>query len=494
MFRTKNNQKGLSLKSRIQPKLKIFIILSVISSSIFLFFGCLQEYDSDKYMEIVQIENLRLSPTQGLNQDDHAEIHGYADQYVDWSFSTLPSQVINVWALDPFQYSLFISGIPASGYLLSTSSSDSGTFNVPEGNTWYIIFWNDEIGSQYTIVTYSANYVGDSRPPSITIYEPYGSYRAGQTLTIDWSSINAGSTVRIELYKGASLHTTIVSSTGNDGYHQWIIPLDTPPGSDYRVKVSSLSTSANDFSEYFEIRDPSIFIFYEPQSSSSYSMGSSYNLRYNNTEYVHEINLELYHNDVYELTIVTDENNYGAYRGDYRWWVPLTLIPSKNYKIKISDSDDPNTYGFSDNFEITEPRGFVFINPLTSSKVNPTTNFTIEWEFYGPCYTVRIDLYQDVYNGVYYVFTHILTISYNTPNDGSFIWLVPDVPTGNMYMIKIAATIDPGCYEYSEHFSIRSPESPTTIPSYNIFLLIALIIFTIYFYNHRKLLKSINFK
>ncbi|KKM26995.1 hypothetical protein LCGC14_1579180 [marine sediment metagenome] len=164
--------------------------------------------------------NLQSSPSASLNHDDHAEIHGYADQYIGWSFSTLPSQIIHVWALEAFQYSLWTSGLSASGHLLSTSSSDSGTFNVPTGSTWYIVFWNDMTGSQNTIVLYNANFVGDSRPPSLTVYKPYGSYYPGETLPIDWSSVNAGSSVSIELYKGATLYTTISSSTSNDGYSE----------------------------------------------------------------------------------------------------------------------------------------------------------------------------------------------------------------------------------------------------------------------------------
>ncbi|KKK43975.1 MAG: hypothetical protein Lokiarch_22140, partial [Candidatus Lokiarchaeum sp. GC14_75] len=89
------------------------------------------------------------------------------------NFSTFPSQVINVWALESSQYSLWISGFSVSGHLLSTDNSDSGTFSVPQGDTWYIVYWNDEIGSQNTMVIYNANFVGDSRPPNIIVNSPY---------------------------------------------------------------------------------------------------------------------------------------------------------------------------------------------------------------------------------------------------------------------------------------------------------------------------------
>ena len=188
-----------------------FILICIVILSLSILITCqnqLNIQNDDKCpSNLDYLENLRSSPSKGLNHDDYAEIHGYADQYVTWNFVTNPSQIINVWALDAYQYSLWISGMSVSGYLLSTSSSDSGTFNVPSGETWYIVFWNDEIGSQYTIVTYNANFVGDSRPPSINVNSPYSgaSYRAGTNCEIKWSRVNAGSSVKIELFKGGSL-------------------------------------------------------------------------------------------------------------------------------------------------------------------------------------------------------------------------------------------------------------------------------------------------
>lgn len=487
------------MKLRYKTLKKILFLLLVLCFSIAI-------TQNVKYYEptnLKNFDNLRSSPSKGLDHDDFAEIHRYADQYVDWSFTTVPSQTINVWALDPLQYSIFTSGIPASGYLLSTSSSSSGRFYVPEGNTWYIIFWNDMLGSSYTIVSYSANFVGDSRPPSITVYEPYGSFRAGSTIPIDWGSINAGSFVRIELYKGASLHTTIITSTSNDGYHEWTSPPETTPGTDYRVKVSSTSTAAYDYSDYFEIRDPSVFIFYTPNSSCSYSMGAYYHLEYDNTEYVHEINLELFHNDTYTLTIVTDFNNYGAYRGDYGWGIPTFLIPSTNYSIKISDSEDPNSYGFSEYFEITEPRGFIFITPHSESQVNPNSEYEITWDHYGQCDFVKIELWRDMhYEYIDDDYTSILvgteliqTISDNTANDGSILWNVPGLPDGHEYYIKISSLLDPGCVDQSDEFFIGIPEQ--SIPSFNLYLFISslTIISIIYLYYHpSKTIKRIKSK
>ena len=431
-------------------------------------------------MNFEKFDNLRTSPAAGLYHDDHAESHGYADQYVTWSFSTLPSQIINVWALEAFQYSLWTSGLSASGTLLSTDSSDSGTFNVPEGKTWYIVFWNDESGSQHTIVSYSTNFVGDSRPPSIHVNSPYSSasYRAGTTLETKWSSINAGNNVKIELYKGGVFDMTIVTSTSNDGSYQWTIPEDITPGTNYQVTVSSLSTPAEDLSENFEIRDPNIFTIFFPNSTLSLSMGNGYDIKFDNSEYVEEVNVSLYHNNEFVYYIATQRNNWGHwYQGICPWFIPYDLTPSANYSILICDSENANTNGISEYFEIVEHRGFIIIDPIESTDVQPNSDFTIRWNSTGSIDYVRIELWRDMHyeDGKLISRGIVLTISVNTPNDDSFVWSVPSLPQGSDYFIEIESTTDSGCWRYSDEFYIGPNRSLSNnaILGYDVFILIS---------------------
>lgn len=411
------------------------------------------------------------SPTQGLYHDDHAELHGWAEQYVDWSFSTLPSQVINVWALEAFQYSLWTSGLSASGHLLSTASSGSGRFNVPTSGTWYIVFWNDEIGSQYTIATHAATFVGDTRPPSITIYQPYSSTTidVGEVLTIDWNSINAGSSVKIELFKADSLVTTITSSTSNDGYYQWSIPLNTIIGTDYRVKISSLSTSAYEYSDYFEISALPTITVITPRANASLSIGSSYIIRWNNTDIICHIKIDLYRNNTYIINVEEDSMNCGAYPGDDIWRVPYGLTPANDYRVKVYNRDDPDTYAFSDYFEITEARGITITAPNYESHYVQGSEYLIKWNSYGPVGNVTIRLFENVDHEdyVYGIDVYVLTIISNTENDGSFSWTVPeDLPDSNQYFIAIDSLVDYACYDDSQYFTI-GPIIPG-IPGYEL--------------------------
>jgi subtilisin-like proprotein convertase family protein/pimeloyl-ACP methyl ester carboxylesterase len=89
-------------------------------------------------------------------------------------------------------------------------------------------------------------------PATIRVVSPNGgeSWQAGSTHTIQWTlSGNVGANVKIELYKGGALQTTIAASTANDESHSWAIPGDLAVGSDYSVKITSTTDgSATDTS------------------------------------------------------------------------------------------------------------------------------------------------------------------------------------------------------------------------------------------------------
>jgi len=75
------------------------------------------------------------------------------------------------------------------------------------------------------------------------------------TYDIEWDQF-VGGNVKIELYKGGDLHSTILNSTAaNSSPYSWDIPDTTTVGSDYKVRITSIEsptdfvdTSDSDFS------------------------------------------------------------------------------------------------------------------------------------------------------------------------------------------------------------------------------------------------------
>jgi hypothetical protein len=86
-----------------------------------------------------------------------------------------------------------------------------------------------------------------SAEPVIIVESPNGgeTWQHRTFHTIQWlSHEGAGPSVKIELYKGGSFSRTISAGTGNDGSYEWFVPAAATPGTDYRIKITSTSSSS----------------------------------------------------------------------------------------------------------------------------------------------------------------------------------------------------------------------------------------------------------
>ena len=407
----------------------------------------------------------KLADSDYLEYDEYAQKAGWAEDYINWQFSTNPVQALEVWALDSSNYIIFSLGGSASGYLLSEQSSDSGTFFVPYGDNWHIVFWNTKILAEATIVTYSVSFYGDTRPPSIEVTRPWSSqtYNIGESDLIKWNSINAGSSVKIELYKGNSLYEELYSSTSNDGEQLWIVPNSCPSGSDYRIKISSLSTSAYDFSDYFIINHYYIQVT-RPTNESVVIPRTYCTIEWDANVPSDGVDIYLYLNseEIQSIWIARDNT------GTHIWEVGTYLgdTPSSDYRIKIEDKWDRDIFGFSDFFTITETKHITIVTPSAGSSYMPDGLLNITWTTNAPCETVEIILEKNRING-----EHVMTIDSAAVNSGNYSWLIPrDLPFSDKYYLFITAT-DGSCLDFSDDFVIGSSFSV----GYNITFVIIVI-------------------
>jgi len=302
-------------------------------------------------MEEDQSEKFHTSPTTGLNHDEWTETHDYANDRIDWSFSTSPSQVINVWVLDSPSYSQFISSGFATGYHITTSASGSGSFDVSSylGQIWYVIFWNDLLGSQSTTVTYNVVFEGNPPPSNdrIFITKPNSTSELilGSTTSIEWSTLGIPEFVdfEISIYKGQDELGLISSGTDNDGSYSWdVLWYSTggyssdrlQPGNDYRIKITDLSsyTQLYNTSDYFSIISDNLTII-EPISNSSYEAGQPIEITWISDNIYEYLNIELYKRNGggYErIDYINQVPNDGYYR-----WEDTTNLQSGQYVIRI---------------------------------------------------------------------------------------------------------------------------------------------------------------
>ncbi len=88
-----------------------------------------------------------------------------------------------------------------------------------------------------------------------------------------------------------------------------------------------------------------------PDSSSSWEVGTSHYINWNSTGNIYFINIELYKGSIFEMVIYSSKIN----NGEYRWKIPSNFNASDDYQIKISDLYNSTTFDFSDYFEIKSP-------------------------------------------------------------------------------------------------------------------------------------------
>ncbi len=128
-------------------------------------------------------------------------------------------------------------------------------YGLEEG---YFMIAYSQMSSDVSFGASTLAYSITSGNSAITVTYPNGgqTWQAGTSQTISWTYTgNPGSSVKIELYRGASFSRTISSGTPlTNGSYPWTIPSDVVFGTDYLIKITSTSSSTSDMSDsYFTI-------------------------------------------------------------------------------------------------------------------------------------------------------------------------------------------------------------------------------------------------
>lgn len=205
-------------------------------------------------------------------------------------------------------------------WFANNSSLTNHTDDVVAGNVYYKDYSGLTSGTTYYAIVrgnadeeYHGNWSNTASgttttpTPTITVTSPTGTYNCDDSLPIRWNSTNLSGTVNIRIYYDSSNYDTIVSSTTNDGAYNWTIPANQNNSSNYRIRVSSNSTSAYDYGSYFTIKGFHIHDSTKTLSSPyiiSNMSGRSY-WSINNVSVCRE-----YSTDYYKFTLTTG----GTYR------------------------------------------------------------------------------------------------------------------------------------------------------------------------------------
>ena len=171
-------------------------------------------------------------------------------QAIRWTYTGNPGTYVKIELYKGVTLNRTISSYARLG------SGGNGSYNwmIPSnqaGGSDYTIKIKSATNSSYTDTSDGTFTITGPPPPSITVSIPNGGepWTAGTTQTIRWTYTgNPGTYVKIELYKGVTLNRTISSyarlGSGGNGSYNWMIPSNQAEGSDYTIKIKSLTNSS----------------------------------------------------------------------------------------------------------------------------------------------------------------------------------------------------------------------------------------------------------
>ena len=261
--------------------------------------------------------------------------------------------------------------------------------------------------------------------------------------------------VKIDLYKGGIFQETIEPSTENDGTYTWTVNASLTDGSDYKVRISSVSEPGiYDESDNFTIEEKSITVT-GPISSTIWTKGDSSNITWTSTGAISNVQIELYKAGAFQETIESSTVN----DGNFTWTqVNPTLTDGSDYKVRISWVSDTGVFDESDEFTIEE-KSITITEPTSSTIWTKGAAANITWTSSGTISDVKIELYKGS--------ILLETIESSTANDGSYSWtqVNPLLADGSDYKVRISWVSDTGVFDESEEFAIEDKSITVTEPT-----------------------------
>jgi hypothetical protein len=160
-------------------------------------------------------------------------------QNIAWSSTGDPGAQVRIIARRGSSTAVIVASTPNDGsyaWLVPTSYPTGSNFKI-EINSVTTPAILDASDAFFTVTQAAAT-------GTITVLSPNGGelYAQGASVPISWvSSGMVGSDVEI-LAHGGGQTVNVITTTPNDGAHNWNVPLDQAPGANYIIEVRSLTT------------------------------------------------------------------------------------------------------------------------------------------------------------------------------------------------------------------------------------------------------------
>ena len=413
---------------------------------------------SNYYIKITSIQYKYISNTSGTfdikpqyitvtSPSSSSILYGGKTYTIKWSADIYASNVAIYCELGDDSF-LISSSTPNDGsyaWIVATSLSSSPSYKIKVSSA-----------TNSDIYDYSPYFRINER--LIDVYTPASGdiLRIGKTYTISWEGGVSDSYVDIYLEINDNLQ--YIDQAYNDGSYSWTVSENYHTSSSNRIVIYSISDSSNyDYSGTFTIRRETISIT-QPYENDKWYKGKTKTIRWSSENAGSYLDISLYKNGQYFLTIASNAYNSGR----YYWSIPSDIETNSEYQIKITSLSISDLYDFSDYFIIDEQ--YIRLTSPTENSIWYKGNIhQIKWQSKNVGENVIIELfYYRSSNKSYRI-----SISSKTYNDGTFSWKIPnDLSTDYTYKIKIRDWSDNMVYNYSGNFSINESITISSISSF----------------------------
>jgi Tol biopolymer transport system component len=370
-------------------------------------------------------------------------------QTLRWNYTGDPGSSVKVEVIKGA-----IVRVIAPNTSIGSDGSGSFTFTFP---------YSAPLGSDYQIrvtSTSNASYTDTSDAPfsiipPLTVLSPNGGeeWEQGTTRSIQWNYIgDPGSTVKIEALRGDTVLAVISPGTpvgtGGTGSLNLTLPKNAPPGTTYRLRISSTSnplyTDTSDAPFSVVANTSSSITLETPNGGETYLQGSEQTIQWKYTgDPGPFVKIEALRNGSV-LAVITPSTPIGPSGwGSYNLTFPYSTPVGSDYQIRVTSTSNPAWTDTSDGPFAIVP-AITVLSPDGGEEWEQGSTHPLTWTYSGnPGAAVKIEALRG--DAV------LAVITPNTPiAPGSYSLTFPAyTPLGNDYRIRITSTTYPACTDTS---------------------------------------------
>jgi hypothetical protein len=375
-------------------------------------------------------ENWQGGSVHNITWTDGRAIHIY-NVYIDYSTDIGANWTNVAETSDDGTYEWTVPNISSIHCLVRVSDQPNGGGPSADQSDW-----------QFTIS--QTPFIMVSSPNGGGIYPSPEEWQAGSVHDITWTSYGTSGTVKIDYSTNyGSTWTTVIASTPDDGTYPWTVP--NTPSTTCLVRVADTDGSPTDQSDWWFMILPAPFItLSSPYSGENWQVGSSHNITWTSIGTSGTVNVD-YSTDKGATWIPVIASTPDD--GTHPWTIPNT--PSAYCVVRVTDTDGSPTDHNHVLFTIS-PVPFISVSsPNGGENWQVGSVHNITWTSIGTSGTVKIDFSTD--KGSTWP-----TVIASTPDDGTYLWNVPNTPSANC-LVRVTDT-DGSPTDYSNAvFTVSAP-------------------------------------